>query len=164
VSENLAEEIKRLRIDLSKKIADLEDRIKHLEESRDPSYMVEIVWRIACVEASAHRLLSYARNALTTLPQFEEELNRYFDDLRDFTRLMKDKEIPMNWHLVEKSTSIVLQAAKGAGLPFRIIASSIVDRLGEDSAKVLNEKMIEEIYGSADLEYWRSLLRRLRTP
>ena len=60
--ENLAEEIRKLRSELSRRLADLENRVKHLEETRDPSYMVELVWRIACIEASAQRLLSHARN------------------------------------------------------------------------------------------------------
>ncbi|MCD6591415.1 MAG: hypothetical protein J7K78_00155 [Thaumarchaeota archaeon] len=158
--ENLAEEIRKLRSELSKRLADLENRVKHLEETRDPSYMVELVWRVACIEASAQRLLSHARNTLTTLPQFEEELNNYFENLGEFVRLMKDKEIPVNWSLLERSTSMVLQAAREAGLPFRSIASSIIDKLDKDAVKVLSEEMIEKTYGLTDLEYWKGLLRR----
>ncbi|MCD6591665.1 MAG: hypothetical protein J7K78_01440, partial [Thaumarchaeota archaeon] len=82
------------------------------------------------------------------------------ENLGEFVRLMKDKEIPVNWSLLERSTSMVLQAAREAGLPFRSIASSIIDRLDKDAVKVLSEEMIEKTYGLTDLEYWRSLLRR----
>ena len=153
------EEIRKAWKESSEKLEELEKKVKKLERISDISSMIEINWRIAHMEAFAQRLLSSARNAVINLPRFEEGLKEYFEDLSSLLKILEERGWPINWDLVRKSTSIILHAAKEIGLPFRVVADLVVEKLGKDAAKVFSEKEIEEAYGLTDLDLWKKILR-----
>jgi hypothetical protein len=64
--DKLLEEVKRLGEEISERLQELEERVKKLEGAGSSSRIISISWRIARVEASAHRILSLSRNTLLT--------------------------------------------------------------------------------------------------
>lgn len=161
MSEEVLEEVRRLREELSEKIRELEKRIRKLEDLASPAKLIAINWRIARIEASAHRIFASARNALTSVPELERDLEDYFRDLGDLIVMMMEEVGEVGWNLVKTCTSIVVHAAKEAGIPFRIVADFAVERLGSSAAKALDEDVIKKTYGLVDWDYWRSLVARL---
>ncbi|MCD6312365.1 MAG: hypothetical protein J7L79_00945 [Thaumarchaeota archaeon] len=158
----MSSKVEKARNELSKRLEELESRIKRLEELIDLMNLIEISWRIAQIEAFSQRLLTSSRNELITIPRFEEELREYLNNLNALIKLLRSRMKSVNWKLVEESTSTVIHAAKEAGLPFRAIANLMIEKLGDDVVKVVSEKDIEEAYGLIDLNYWRRLLRERR--
>ena len=160
VSGHLSSEVEKLRDELVGKISELESRVGRLEEKLNilPS-IVEASWRIAQLESSAQRILSHSRSPLVTLPIFEQELSKYFDELKDLIAILKDASISVNWSLIGRSASMVLRAAKEAGISFGPLASLMIEKLGGYAAKVIDENVVGEVYGLAELKYWRKLLR-----
>jgi chromosome segregation ATPase len=162
--ERLLDEVRRLREEISGKIQELEERVKKLEDAISPSRIVSISWRIARVEASAHRILSMARNTLVSVPDMERDLRDYFADLGSLVEVIRGETGAVSWDLVKSCTSVAIHAAKTAGLPFRIIANIAIDKLGEVAADAIDEKVIKEVYGLVDLDYWRRLVAGYKRP
>ena len=158
----LSSEVEKAGDELSKKLEELESRVKRLEELIASMNLIGISWKIARIEALSQRLLTYSRNELITIPRFEEELREYLSNLHALIKLLRSRMKSIDWKLIEESTSTVIHAAKEAGLPFRAIANLIIEKLGDDVVKVVSEKDIEEAYGLIDLNYWRRLLRERR--
>ena len=161
--ERLLDEVRRLREEISGKIQELEERVKKLEDAI-LQLIVSISWRIARVEASAHRILSMARNTLVSVPDMERDLRDYFADLGSLVEVIRGETGAVSWDLVKSCTSVAIHAAKTAGLPFRIIANIAIDKLGEVAADAIDEKVIKEVYGLVDLDYWRRLVAGYKRP
>lgn len=155
----LKDELRKVKDELLEKLTGVEERVKKLEELVEPTNLIEINWRIARIEAFSQRLLTHSRNELITIPRFEEELREYLSNLHALIKLLRSRIKSVNWKLVEESTSMVIHAAKEAGLPFRALAALMIEKLGDDVVKVVSGKAIEEAYGLIDLNYWKRLLR-----
>lgn len=160
----MLEEIRRLRDEFSERIHELEERIKRLENLTTPARLIMINWRIARIEASAHRILSSARNTLTSIPELEKDLKEYFVDLGELIKVVGNEVGTVSWDLVKACTSIIIHAAKEAGLPFRIIASIAVEKLGASATEAIDENVIKEVYGLVDWDYWKRLVSGARRP
>lgn len=154
----MIEEVRRLREELSGKLQELEERIRRLEDASSPSKMIVINWMIARIEASAHRILSSAKNTLVSVPEIEKDLRDYFSDLRSLVDVIKREFATVSWDLVRSCTSVVVRAAKIAGIPFRVVASIAVEKLGELAAEAIDEKAVKEVYGFVDWDYWKKLI------
>ncbi|MCD6421135.1 MAG: hypothetical protein J7L17_01855 [Thaumarchaeota archaeon] len=157
----MSSEVEKLRDEVMSKVSELESRVGKIEEELNilPN-IVEASWRIAQLESSAQRILSHSRSPLITLPMFEQELSKYFDELKELITILRDASMPMNWSLIGRSASTVLRAAKEAGISFGLIANLMIERLGDYAAKIIDENVVGEVYGLAELEYWRRLLRK----
>ena len=155
----MSSEVEKLRDELMSRISELESRVGKLEEELNilPN-IVEASWRIAQLESSAQRILSHSRSPLITLPIFEQELSKYFDELKDLITILKDASISVNWSLIGRSASMVIRAAKEAGISFGLLASLMIEKLGDYAAKIIDENVVGEVYGLAELEYWKRLL------
>ena len=155
----MSSEVEKLRDELMRKISELESRVGKIEEELNilPN-IIEASWRIAQLESSAQRILSHSRSPLITLPMFEQELSKYFDDLKDLITILRDANIPVNWSLIGRSASMVLRAAKEAGISFGPLANLMIEKLGGYAAKVIDENVVGEVYGLAELKYWKKLL------
>lgn len=162
--EGLLEEVRRLREEISGKLRELEERIKKLEDALSPSRIISITWRIARVEASAHRILSLARNTLVSVPDMEKDLRNYFADLGGLVEMVRREAGAVSWDLVKSCTSVAIHAAKTAGLPFRIIANIAIDKLGEAAADAIDENVVKGVYGLVDWDYWKRLIAGYKRP
>ncbi len=162
--EGLLEEVRRLREEISGKLRELEERIKKLEDEISPSRIISITWRIARVEASAHRILSLARNTLVSVPDMEKDLRNYFADLGGLVEMVRREAGAVSWDLVKSCTSVAIHAAKTAGLPFRIIANIAIDKLGEAAADAIDENVVKGVYGLVDWDYWKRLIAGYKRP
>lgn len=151
--EKVIEEVKRLREELSEKLQELEERIKRLEGK-----IITINWRIAHIEAYAHRILSSAKNTLISVPEIEKDLRDYFSDLGSLVKVIEREFGAVNWDLIKSCTSVVIHAAKIAGLPFRVVTSIAVEKLGGLAAEAIDENAVKEVYGFVDLDYWKRLI------
>jgi len=157
----LLEELKKAKNELSRRLDNLEERIKQLEKVSDIPSLVEVSWKVAHIEASAQRLLSSARNGVINLPKFEERLRNYFDDLASLLKILDEKGWPISWDLIRKSNSVILHAAKEIGLPFTIVAELAVEKLHGYAANVFGEEVVEEVYGLSELDFWKKLLKKI---
>jgi len=100
------------------------------------------------VEASNHRILSLARNILVRVPDMKRGLRNYFADLGDLVEIIRREPGTVSRDLVKSYTSVVIHAAKTAGLPFRIIANIAIDKLGEMAAEAIDENVVKGFMGS----------------
>ncbi|MEM0223798.1 MAG: hypothetical protein QXJ99_05310 [Thermofilum sp.] len=162
--EGVIEEVKRLRVELSEKLHELEERIRKLEDMVSPSKLIAINWRIAHVEAFAHRILSLAKNTFASVPEIERDLRDYFSDLGDLAKLIEKEVGSVDWGLIRSCTFVVIRAARTAGLPFRIVASIAIEKLGGLAAEAIDENAVKEVYGFVDWDYWRNLAAKLKKP
>jgi len=162
--ERLLEEVKRLLEEISGKLQELEERIRKLEDAISLSRIISITWRIARAEASAHRILSLARNTLVSVPDMEKDLRDYFTDLGGLVEVIRGEAGAVNWDLVKSCTSVAIYAAKTAGLPFRIIANIAIDKLGEMAAAAIDENVVKGVYGLVDWDYWKRLIAGFKRP
>ncbi|MEM0329029.1 MAG: hypothetical protein QXW02_01415 [Nitrososphaerota archaeon] len=162
--EGVIGEVKRLRVELLEKLHELEERIRRLEDIVSPSKLIAINWRIAHVEAFAHRILSLSKNTLTSVPEIERDLRDYFSDLGDLAKLIEREIGSVDWDLIRSCTFVVMRAARTAGLPFRTIASIAIEKLGGLAVEAIDENAVKEVYGFVDWDYWRSLAAKLKKP
>ena len=157
----MLKEVKRLGEEISERLQELEERVKRLEDASSSSRIISISWRIARVEASAHRILSLSRNTLVSVPEIERDLRDYFSGLGDLVEVIRREASAVSWDLIRSCTSVVIHAAKTAGLPFRIVASIAVEKLGERAADAIDENVVKEVYGFVDWDYWKKVRKNL---
>jgi len=144
--------INRLERTLTKRIKKIEKVVRKLE-----SY-VDLAWKISAHDST---IISYINH----LSIYSEGKVQNFDQVIEHlkTRLKYEKDLPKGYEAyalrIEFITHSIIFRAKEWGIPFNILASYLINKLGKRLAKlsVKKENLLKN-YGKDAVSTWKSIL------
>ena len=154
-SQNLVEELKKIRVELLNRVEELEKRVERLEEYLTKVSSIELNWRISMVMAAAQRLAEAAERGNVVFFEFEEDLRKFLLQLKKLVEDLRYASLPVEWKLLHETTSIMLSTARKAGLPFRTVANLSVEIFGDEAENLFDEEEVKKLYGLSELELWK---------